>query len=292
MKFLVESYDYIGDIMLDVPLFHAIADRGHHLEVILGDRHAKMLEDCEFINAVHVKSKSLIPKAITYWLATRGRWDAILVTRHYPRYKILRLLGRTNVFRDMSHMHYSLHGKGAIHYRLSILDGIIEGWSDAIDTTLPIKQFRYDRALQLAGIGTREKYLTVAPGASKPAKRWSLREFATVINRVQKSYAHVLIVGSQNEESLCSELAESAPCARSMAGKLDLLETCALVSGASQHLGNDSGLGHVAAGNGVPVVAVGGDGDGHFVPWQQQMLPGQLAAIVPDQVVAALSEKA
>ncbi len=295
MKFLIESHNYIGDIMLDVPIFHAIASRGHQLEVILGDRHASILEDCEFINAVHVKRKSLIAKAVTFWFATRTDWDVILVTRynprHYPRYKPLRLLGRTRMFRDSSYMHDCMFGKGAIPYRLSILDGIIDCWKDAINTTLPIKQFRYDRALQLAGMSPRDRYLTVAPGASKPVKQWSLRNFANVIDRVQNFYDHVLIVGSHKEGSLCSALAETAPSARNLAGELDLLETCALVSSASQHLGNDSGLGHVAAGNGVPVVAVGGDGDGHFVPWKQQMLPGLNSEIVPDQVVAAITEK-
>ncbi len=290
MKFLVESHNYIGDIMLDVPLFHAIADQGHHLEVLVGDRYSSMLEGCDFINAVHVKSTNLIPKFIAYCKVMSHHWDAILVTRHYPRYKILRLLGRTSVFRDMTCMHDTLYGNGAIPFRLSILDGLIDGWLNDIDTTLPIKQSRYEMAFQLAEICPGEKYLTVAPGASKPSKQWSLRKFASVINSVQNSYSQIRIVGSRKEEDLCSSLVALTSCSRSMAGKLDLVETCALVSGASQHIGNDSGLGHVAAGNGVPVVAVGGHSNGHFVPWQQQMLAGILDSIEPENVVAALSK--
>ncbi len=293
MKFLIESHNYIGDIMLDIPIFHAIASRGHYLEVIVGDRHASILDDCEFINAVHVKSRSIFAKTMTFWRTTREDWDVILVTRYYPRqyprYKPLWLLGRTKLFRDRTYMQESLFSKGAILFRLSILKDIIDGWNEAIDTCLPIKQFRYHRACQLAGMSSDDNYLTVAPGASKPIKRWPLQAFADVINRVYDDYDHVIIVGSIHEEKLCTELAKATRGARSMAGKLDLLETCALVSGARQHLGNDSGLGHVAAGNGVPVVAVGGDGDGHFVPWQQQMLAGQLKTIQADHVVAALS---
>ncbi len=288
MRFLVESHGRLGDLAINVALFRAISRNGHHLEVVLDATNAELLDACTFIARVHPRPKGWLGQARIYWQLARQTWDAILLLRRTPRVKPLAILGRAAVRRTWRQMDPQLFGEGAVLYRLSILDGLIDDWRDPIETSLPFRAEDDERAFSKAGISKGEAYLTVAPGAYEPAKRWAPSSFAEVIRHVRSRFAHVVVVGSAQEQDLCEELAADAD-ATSLAGKLTLSETCALVSGAAQHLGNDSGLGHVAACNGVPVVAVGGLDNGHYGPWRQCLLSGKAESIAVAQVLGALS---
>ncbi len=72
MRFLVESNNFVGDIILDIPLFRAIAKQGHQLEVIVGEKVSSMLAACSFIETVHVKSRSWSARLMIYMDATRN----------------------------------------------------------------------------------------------------------------------------------------------------------------------------------------------------------------------------
>ncbi len=288
MRFLVDSSSSLGDVAIDVPLFRCIARNGHYLEVVVGAGVADALADCDFIDVVHSKGSSAVGKFTTYWKATRKPWDVILITRLWPsRYKPISFLGRTIHRRDRKYMDTSLYAKGAVIYRLSLLEGLIDNWASSIETAIPYNLERFALASNLAGIGQDEPYLTVAPGSAKIEKQWPVANFVDVIKEVRNSFAHVAVVGSPAEAQLCQQLASECGIV-SLAGKLGLAETCALVSHSAQHLGNDSGLGHIAAGNGVATIAVGGHEDGHYAPWQQHMLRGPVHSITTAQVVAAM----
>ncbi len=288
MKFLVDSSSSLGDVAIDVPLFRAIARNGHNLEVIVGESVSGVLDDCDFIEAVHKKGTSLVGKFATYWQATRMPHDVILITRLWPtRFKPISFLGMTTHRRNRSYMDSSLYTKGAVLYRLSMLDGLIDDWAFPIETEIPFRPERLTVAFKMAGINASEPYLTVAPGTAKVEKQWPIANFVAVVKEVRNSFAHVAVVGSPAEAQLCEQLASECGIV-SLAGNLRLAETCALVSNAAQHVGNDSGLGHVAAGNGVATIAVGGHEDGHYAPWRQRMLPGPVQSIATAQVVAAM----
>ncbi len=289
MNILVDSSANIGDVALDVPLYRAIARNGHHLEVVVGAAAADMLADCDFIARLHCRGEGVSSKLATYWRVTRRYWDAILITRLWPtRFKPISFLGKTAHRRNRNYMDPNLYSQGAIVYRLSMLDGLIPDWKAPIETEIPYKPKRLASARQVAGIRDGETYLTVAPGSARVSKRWAVANFETVIREVECKYDHIIVVGSPNETNVCQKLATNCNIPN-VAGKMGLAHACALVSGANKHLGNDSGLCHVAAGNGVATLAVGGWVDGHYVPWHQHMLRGHVDTISPRQVIASLN---
>ncbi len=286
MRFLVDSSIHVGDIAIDVALFHAIVRNGHHLEVVVGSSVADMLVDSSFIARTYARGSSALSKVMTYWKATRPPLDVILIMREWPsKYKPVSVFGRSAHQRTREHMDPNLYARGAIFYRLSMLDGIIDDWRSPIETSIPYKPERYAAACKASRINEGESYLTVAPGASKPEKLWPISNFETVIQHFRYCFSHVVVLGTDAEAKMCEQLAESCN-AISLAGKIRLAESCALVSHAKLHLGNDSGLSHVAAGNGVPTVSVGGWQDGHYVPWRQCMLRGSVEDIEPEHVIA------
>ena len=286
MRFLVESHSRIGDLAINAALFRAIAEGGHRLEVIVGAGSAGLLADCDFIDRVHDKKAGLAAQAKLYWRLSRIRWDVILLVRIRPRLKPLQVMGRAGCLRTFRNMDSSLHRQGAVVYRLSILDGLIDNWQDPSETGMAFSPDRRRRVCAVAGIEEGQRLLSVAPGAHRPERRWPVESFAEAVRQVAGDYARVVVVGAPSEREICERLASLCGAA-SVAGKMDLADTGALVSCAAVHLGNDSGLGHVAAGNGVATLAVGGDSP-HYVPWQQHMLPGSVRDISVAQVVAQL----
>ncbi len=109
-------------------------------------------------------------------------------------------------------------------------------------------------------------YLVLAPGAEYgPAKRWPTRHFAALAARLGRP---VLLLGAGKEAALCEEIAAGAPGAdvRKLAGQTSLAEALGLIAGARALVSNDSGLMHVAAGLGVPQVAVFGSSSPEHTP--------------------------
>ena len=100
------------------------------------------------------------------------------------------------------------------------------------------------------------RILTIAPGASTPQKIWDKDNFVGLVNIIKERFDIVIIVGMNAEKQVCDHVAWNTG-AISAAGMFDLLDTCALLSQSSLHIGNDSGLGHVAAGVGTCCAVIG-----------------------------------
>ena len=104
-------------------------------------------------------------------------------------------------------------------------------------------------------------YWTFAPGAEYgPAKRWPAEHYAALARALHaRDGAPIVLLGSPQEAALCDEIAaHSAGACRVVAGRATLLDAIALIAGSRGLASNDSGLMHVAAGFGVPQVAVFG----------------------------------
>jgi heptosyltransferase II len=101
-------------------------------------------------------------------------------------------------------------------------------------------------------------YYVFAPGAEYgPAKRWPAIHFAELARVLDRPS---VLLGSAKEADLCQEIAGAAGhgVCLDLAGKTTLLQAFALIASARAMISNDSGLMHVAAGFGVPQVAVFG----------------------------------
>jgi heptosyltransferase-2 len=101
-------------------------------------------------------------------------------------------------------------------------------------------------------------YEVFAPGAEYgPAKRWPAAHFAALAQRLPR---RVVLLGSGKEAALCEAIAESAGPGRclNLAGRTSLMAAFGLIAGAHSVVSNDSGLMHVAAALGVPLVALFG----------------------------------
>lgn len=128
--------------------------------------------------------------------------------------------------------------------------------------------------LRLAGIGDSDSYLVLAPGTSsgKEIKRWSDEGFAQVASSLRTQCGlRSVIVGNTSGRRI-SEISENNIV--DLTNKTSLSTLTAIVEEARLLIGVDSGVLHLAAAVGTPVVALfgptnpdvtGPQGDGHQV---------------------------
>lgn len=146
----------------------------------------------------------------------------------------------------------------------------------------------------------------VNPGANMPNKRWPRNHYFAIATRLAAAGANVLILGGKGDED--RHLAHTFTMIdyahiHDLSGQLDLPATAALLRHASLHLGNDTGVSHLAVAVGCRTIAIFGPTSvlryGLYAPPRQarSLHPaaypdggGDTAAVSPDEVWQAMSE--
>ncbi len=153
-----------------------------------------------------------------------------------------------------------------VEYYLAILRGM--GWeAKSKDPTLfvdPKEIENLGAVLLTNGINEGDFVVALSPGAIYgPAKRWPAERFAQIGDwATEKWGAKVLILGSEGEKEICEgvSVAMKQP-ALDLSGMTSLPGAMALIKRCGFFVTNDSGLMHVAAAIGVPLVAIFGSTD-------------------------------
>lgn len=104
-----------------------------------------------------------------------------------------------------------------------------------------------------------DKFAAFMPGAEfGPAKRWPSEHYAGLARELAARGIAVALFGSPNDKPVTAEIAQLAPGVVDLAGRTRLEDAIDLIAAARIAITNDSGLMHVAAAVGIPVVAVYG----------------------------------
>jgi len=135
-------------------------------------------------------------------------------------------------------------------------------------TGLVVGEVNLAIALRQLGLSRAKRIAAFCPGAEYgPSKRWPTRHFAALARKlVELGYA-VWLFGSEKDRAIGEEIAvASEGAATNLCGKTDLASAIDLLSLAEVVVSNDSGLMHVAAGVGRPVVALYGSSSPEHTP--------------------------
>lgn len=124
---------------------------------------------------------------------------------------------------------------------------------------------RVRRAAEL-GVALDRTIIALCPGAAYgPAKRWPEACFADVARACRDRGADVWLMGGPADAEAAERIARRS-LAHNLAGRTSLTDAVDLLSAAHAVVSNDSGLMHVAAALGVPVVAIYGSTTPAFTP--------------------------
>jgi len=116
------------------------------------------------------------------------------------------------------------------------------------------------------------RWLALGPGARWEPKRWPSGLFRELVLSRREDFDAVVLLGSAADKDCCRSIAEglSLPCL-DLAGRTSLLEAAALLSHMQLFIGNDSGLGHIAAAAGIPTLTLFGPGEPQrYHPWNSR----------------------
>lgn len=144
---------------------------------------------------------------------------------------------------------------------------------ESLPARLPEPRLVIDRDAQQAiarnlGIRLDRPAAALLPGAEHgPAKRWPPRYFAELSRRLSGEGLAVWLLGSPRDVELGEAIsAESNGAAVNLCGRTRLVDAIDLLGAANVAVSNDSGLLHVAAAVGTPVVALYGSSSPVYTP--------------------------
>lgn len=135
---------------------------------------------------------------------------------------------------------------------------------------LEVPEGNGERACNALGIEAAtidQPVLALCPGAEfGPAKRWPEAHFASLARAQMDAGWRVWLFGSDKDAQITARITELAPGCEDLAGRTSLAQAIDLLASSTAVVSNDSGLMHVAAATGRPLVALYGSSDPGYTP--------------------------
>jgi ADP-heptose:LPS heptosyltransferase len=129
----------------------------------------------------------------------------------------------------------------------------------------PLPQFT--GVLPIATDPIRSHFIVIAPGGTTPYKLWGGNRFVELIRQIQSTHSDsdILLLGGSGDRRECERIVRdtsgSSTQIISLAGRLSLAESAAVIRSSRLFIGGDSGLGHLAVALGTPTVLLFGPSD-------------------------------
>lgn len=133
---------------------------------------------------------------------------------------------------------------------------------------LSVDENRMHTTLARLGLARNKPVLAFCVGAEYgPAKRWPASHFAELAKMLAATGRDIWLLGSPKDAEIGAEIENlSQGVARNLCGKTDLAQAIDLLAAADLAVVNDSGLMHIAAALGKPVIAIFGSSSPGFTP--------------------------
>lgn len=256
----------IGDAVMTTPAL----ERLHQLhpdaviDIVADRRSSEIFSHCPYRGAIIHKEKKA---------GLRGLWDLVRTLRR-QRYDLvvdLRTDGLAWLLRArhrLTKARRQPRGPHAVEDLISIIDAVDPG-RIIPPATVWLDDAERERARRWLATLPEGSWLALGPGANWPPKIWPLEHFEALIRSVADRFSGLVLLGGPDDRGRCARLAADAPLpVANLAGETSLLEAAAVLEGCTAFVGNDSGLGHLAAAAGTPTLTLFGPGrPERYHPW-------------------------
>lgn len=290
-KILVYGYTGLGNFIMLTPALRKLREAfpGAHIALQVG------LEwGCEEV----VRGSNLVDEIIWFpassgwweklkWLVhtRQERYDLIITSfdgRSFPAHTCLSgaryRIGHTskgeyrNYFDFIHNIKVPVEeGRHEIDLKCDLLAAIGEEVRDKNPLFFIDEDSRYSAIRLLAGCGLNGKdYICIQPGAANmlpTAKKWDAEKFVILVQKaIRETGIDVVLLGDKNETEMCRFFQDNVTVAEKyklhlLFGKTSVKEAAAIIKSSRLLVCNDSGLMHIAAAVGTPIVAIYGPTD-------------------------------
>ncbi|WP_148716435.1 lipopolysaccharide heptosyltransferase II [Chitinolyticbacter meiyuanensis] len=285
-QILIVAPAWVGDAVMAQPLYARLAERHHGVAIdVLAPAwtrplHARMPEIREAIDAPFAHGELALKKRwqLARQLSRRGYDQAILLPNSIKSALVPWFAGIPQRTGWIGESRYGLLNdwrkldKAALPRMVGRFVALAETKGTPLarpiaDPRLVVDAKASTAALAALQLSTERPILALCPGAEYgPAKRWPARHAAALARDYLARGWQVWLFGSNKDAEICGDIVAQAPGVIDLAGQTSLAQAIDLMSLAAAVVCNDSGLMHVAAALGRPLVAVYGSSSPVFTP--------------------------
>ena len=291
---LLITLSNIGDAVMTTPVMTALHKKYPLavMDMVADARSSDMFRHCPYRGEIFLKDKQAGWQGLMRLVKQlrRKRYDLVVDLRTDGLTLLLR--ARRRLTRRGSRA----AGVHAVQRHFAVI-GPREKICEIPATCVWLSQHEQEFAQRQLAVLPGTRWLALGPGARWATKCWRLTSFQALVERLQPEFDGVVLLGNTNDADHCRQLAEhmALPCLN-LAGKTDLLQAAAVLQRAALFIGNDSGLGHLAAACDTPTQTIFGPGDPHrYHPWHPkarwvQSDSGDIADVPVEAVATAVFE--
>lgn len=256
MRILIETNSNVGDAVMNIPVLNFLIKQypDVSIDLVADARSADLFRDFSAVKNIYIKNKKSKKEKIKLFLFLRRVcYDLAIGLRSEGIPFLIRAKKKIYKF-DKEKTFFGKRPEA--EYIFSCLKKIFPEISPTdIDQHIPVSSECLEKVKILISFQQGEKVLAVAPGANSPTKIWPKENFIELINRIARRFDKVVLIGSAAESEVCQSIAQKTG-AIDISGRTSLPDTVALCTLTNLFIGNDSGLGHIAAAQGTPTLAI------------------------------------
>jgi N-acetylglucosaminyldiphosphoundecaprenol N-acetyl-beta-D-mannosaminyltransferase len=295
MRILLVQLADIGDLVVTTPALHALreAQSDAHLTLLTTPHSAPVVAGTTLVDEIVTLEQTALDRATAFFRPDNirrifglGRYDVVIYFHHFTlkpgtlKYALIGLATRAGrrIGLDNGNGWFLTErlpdeGFGAQHQAQYWLD--LVGLLGANTIPRPAQAAR--EAFALPAASSRRIVIHAGSGNYSTARRWNPDYFAAVADTLhQDCGAQIILVGGVSDDSAEVQAALKAE-HLDLTGQTTLPQLADVIAQADVFIGAESGVMHLAAATGTPVVAIFGPGNPDaWGPWN----PGGQTAIV------------
>lgn len=264
-RILFITLSNIGDALMTTPALETLHRRypTARIDLVADRRSDAIFHHCPYLEHIFYKDKTAGTRGLLKLIAQlrKQRYDLIVDLRTDGLAYLLRARRR------LTKWHARPLGAHAVEQHMGVLAAL--GPLEIPPMRIWLTDELQTQAQQQLATQTSKTWLALGPGANWEPKIWPAARYRELANSVQTHFDGVLLLGGPGDIPRCTEVANGLQLPTlNVAGKTDLLQAAALLAQTRLFVGNDSGLGHLAAAVGRPTLTVFGPGQPQrYRPW-------------------------
>lgn len=267
--FLIIQTAFIGDVILATPLIEKIrvAYPDAEIDFLLRRGNEGLFTNHPYLRKVLIwdKKKGKYRQLFSLMAAIRtARYDYCLNLQRHTTTGLLSFFSgakqtigfiRNPFSRFFTHCYdHTIRSKPSLTHEVDLNLLLLTTVVSDTSRTLPRL---YPQAGDFAKVKPQKPYITIAPASVRFTKQYPVERWIALVDLVSQEKT-IYLLGGAEDADLCSQIVAEAkrPGVVSVAGKLTLLASAALMQGAEMNYVNDSSPLHIATAVGAPVTAV------------------------------------
>ena len=264
-KFLFITLSNIGDALLTTPVLEFLHryDETATVDIVGDERSFMLFLHCPYRGEIYHKQKQRFLRGAPALLSElrRKRYDLVVDLRTDILAWLLRADKRLVKTAGGRQAH-------AVERHFAAVSSLTEG-EEIPSTTLWLGQEDRDYADGVCRQLPGNRWLCIGPGANWQKKIWPAEKFALAADELRGEFDALVLMGNKADSRQAELVAGRVrfPCVN-LCGQTTLLQAAAVMEKMTLFLGNDSGLGHIAAAVNTPSFTLFGPGQPErYRPW-------------------------